>query len=61
MIDRLFSPHSDTTTYLGEDMAPWDATQTYWHFVHYEIFENSAPIDTYWDMQTGKLKWILKS
>jgi hypothetical protein len=60
IIDSLFDPLSDVTTYLGEDKAPWDATQTYWHFTHKNIIlENfSNFLDTYWDKQSGELKWV---
>jgi hypothetical protein len=60
IIERLFNPLSDVTTYLGEDKAPWDATQTYWHFIHKDnFFGNSSDfLDTYWDKQSGDLKWI---
>ena len=55
----MFNPLSDVTNYLGEAKAPWDATQTYWHFIHKDqFFNNNDFIDTYWDMQSGELRWV---
>ena len=59
----MFNPLSNVTTYLGEDKAPWDATQTYWSFLHKDnFFGNSSDyLYTYWDKQSGELKWITVS
>ena len=59
MLENILSPHSERTTYLGEDKAPWDTTQTYWHFRHTDKFLNlTNVIETFWDTKSGELKWV---
>ncbi len=59
MLTNIFNPLGKGTTYV-QGKAPWDATKTYWHFTHKDWYPQfTSIIETFWDIQSGDLKWVL--